>query len=349
MDNLLLPYLQATNESERQQHLDDLLLVHAAPVVQRTLGLKLGFRINRLGVNPYNQDAEDLYQETIAKLIEFLRTLHTTKKTEIENFEHYVARVATNACHDYLRGESPARTRLKYSLRELLNRRSEFEIWKYKDGFRCGLGAWDKECEPISFQRLAHLEDELQTFRTTRFGREDITQVSLARLVAELLDWAGGPMELDALVNITASLLDVKDHPTESLDDEAKGYLEARVADTTLMTNPNLEFDKLLRSLWRAIGELPEEQRDAFCFGFESDNGDDLFTLLFEAKIVTPAQLAGQFGRALEDFMRVWSEMPMDNAAIAAELNATRPRVGKLRFHALRRLEKELAAFLSRK
>jgi len=39
----------------------------------------------------------------------------------------------------------------------------------------------------------------------------------------------------------------------------------------------------------------------------------------------------------------------MDNAAIARELNATRPQVGKLRFHALRRLEKELAAFLSRK
>jgi hypothetical protein len=156
-------------------------------------------------------------------------------------------------------------------------------------------------------------------------------------------------VELDALVNTTASLLDVKDHPTESLDNDAKGYLEAGIADTTLMSSPNLELDKLLRSLWRAVGDLPVGQRDAFCFGFESDNGDDLFTLLFEAKIVTPAELAGQFGRSLEDLMRVWSEMPMDSAAIASELNATRPQVNKLRFHALRRLAKELAAFVSRK
>jgi hypothetical protein len=156
-------------------------------------------------------------------------------------------------------------------------------------------------------------------------------------------------MDLDALVNITASLLNVKDHPSESLDDDAKGYLAARVADTTLVNNPKLEFDELLRSLWRAAENLPEGQREVFSFGFEDDNGVDLFTLLFEARIVTPEQLARRFGRTREDLMRVRSEMPMDNAAIAAELNATRPRVGKLRFHALRRLEKELAAFLSRK
>lgn len=349
MDNLLLPYLKATNESERQQHLDELLVVYAAPVVRRTLGLRLGFRVNPLGVNPYNQDAEDLYQETIAKLIEFLRTLHSTEKTEIENFEHYVVRVATNACHDFVRAKSPARTRLKYSLRELLNRRSEFAFWKYEDRFLCGLAAWGEEFEALSSQRLAQLEDELQIFRTTRFAQEDIRQVPPARLVAEFLDWAEGPVELDALVNTTASLLDIKDHPTESLDDEAKGYLEARVADTTLMTNQNLELDKLLGSLWRAVEDLPVGQREAFCFGFESDNGDDLFTLLFEAKIVTPAELAGQFGRKLEDLVQVWSEMPMDNAAIAGELNVTRPQVNKLRFHAIRRLEKELAAFVSRK
>ncbi len=59
-----MPYLQATDESERQEHLDELLLVYAAPVVRHLLRLKLGFRVNPFGVNPHNQDAEDLYQET---------------------------------------------------------------------------------------------------------------------------------------------------------------------------------------------------------------------------------------------------------------------------------------------
>ena len=53
-------------------------------------------------------------------------------------------------------------------------------------------------------------------------------------------------------------------------------------------------------------------------------SGEDLFTLLFEANVVTPTQLAKQFGLSFEELMRVWSEMPMDNAAIAAEMKTTR-------------------------
>jgi len=349
MHQLLLPYLEATNESERQQYLDELLVVYAAPVVRRTLRMKLGFRVNPLGVNPYNHDAEDLYQETIVRLIEFLRALHATAKTEIENFDQYVARVATNACHDYVRAKSPARTRLKYNLRELLSRRSEFELWKSKDGFLCGLAAWGNKLEPISSLRLAEIEDELEIFRTTRFGREDIRQVPLAKVVAEFLQWARGPMDLEALVTITAVLLDVSDHPVESLDDEAKRYLEAGVADTTLMSDPLYDFEKVLLGLWQAVTSLPDKQRDTFCLSFEDDHGEDLFTLLFEADIFTPSQLAKQLKRPLEEVVRVWSEMPMDDAAIAEELGGTRSQIRKWRFDALRRLEKQLEPFLTQK
>jgi hypothetical protein len=44
MDQLLLPYLQASDESERERHLDELLVVYATPVVRRILSLKLGFQ-----------------------------------------------------------------------------------------------------------------------------------------------------------------------------------------------------------------------------------------------------------------------------------------------------------------
>src|SRR5436853_5514616 len=124
MHQLLLSYVQATNESERQQKLDELLVVYAAPVARQTLRQKLGFHVNQFGVNPYNPDAEDLYHEIIAKIIEVLTTLPDTPRTEIEKFEHYVAGIATNACLDYMRAKSPARTRLKYSIREILSRKS---------------------------------------------------------------------------------------------------------------------------------------------------------------------------------------------------------------------------------
>src|SRR5438045_8072518 len=120
MDQLLLSYVQTTTESERQERLDELLIVYASPVVRRTLRQKLGFHVNQLGVNPYNPDAEDLYHEIITKIIELLTALPASQ-TQIEDFEKYVGRIAINACFDYVRSRSPARTRLKYSLREILS------------------------------------------------------------------------------------------------------------------------------------------------------------------------------------------------------------------------------------
>ncbi len=78
MDQLLLPYLQATEESERQRHLDELLLVHAAPVVRQALRRRLGFYVNQLGINPHNQNAEDLYQEIMTKILQTLHDLETS-------------------------------------------------------------------------------------------------------------------------------------------------------------------------------------------------------------------------------------------------------------------------------
>jgi len=351
MDQVLLPYLQATDESERREKLDKLLIVYAAPVVRRTLRQKLGFHVNQFGVNPYNPDAEDLYHEIIAKVIEVLTALLASPRTEIEDFEKYVGRIAVNACLDYIRAKSPARTRLKYSLREILSRKSKFTFLKSEEEFLCGLKEWPKERKPISSQRLAEIETDLPIFRTTRFGGDDVTRVPLTQVTAELLRWIDEPIDLDEFVNLIAILLDVKDRPANSIDDEAKGYLESRVADTTLISDPGLDMEKLLRSLWRAVLALPKNQRDTYCFRFEDNSGEDLFTLLFEANITTQTQLAQQLGRSPEELMRLWSAMPMTYADIATELNATVIQVRRWRFDALQRLEKQedLRPFLRQK
>src|SRR6266480_3394220 len=105
MDILLLPYLKASDESERRRHVDELLIVYAAPVVRRTLRQRLGFHVNQLGANPYNPDAEDLYHEIIAKIVEVLSDLSFLQETQIDDFEKYVARIAINACLDYIRSK----------------------------------------------------------------------------------------------------------------------------------------------------------------------------------------------------------------------------------------------------
>jgi RNA polymerase sigma factor (sigma-70 family) len=347
MDQLLLPYLQASDESERQQHLDELLMVHAAPVVRQALRRRLGFYVDQRGINPHNQDAEDLYQEIMAKIVQALQDLRgASTKTDIQNLKQYVSRIATNACNDVLRTKSPARARLKNNLRFLLTHHRDFAVWKLETETLAGFAVWRDTSPSESSQReLFDAEERLAHFRATRFRNQNVNQVPITTVVAELLSWIASPVELHVLVNLVALLLDVKDQPVQSLDDQALSYLEARIADGTVHSSSRLEEQALLRSLWQSVRELSAEQRDVFCFGFEDQNGRDLFTVLLEAEIVTFRELSQRLGRSTEAIVGLWAKLPMDDQAIADELGTTRTQVYKWRFRALQRLRKGLLPF----
>jgi RNA polymerase sigma factor (sigma-70 family) len=350
MDQLLLPYLRATDESERQQHLDELLMVHAAPVVRQALRRRLGFYVDQRGINPHNQDAEDLYQEIMTRVVQALHDLRNPlAKIVIEDLEQYVSRIASNCCHDVLRTKSPARARLKNSLRFLLTHHRDFAVWKTPRETITGFAVWRDSSKFMSSETQAvDFEERLANFRSSRFPRQNIKQVPLTKIVAELFQWLGSPIELDALVDILAPLLDVQDYPVESFDEDARAHVEA-VTDSTLSSHSRLEEQAVLRSLWQALRELSVEQRDVFCFGFEDECGRDLFTVLLEAEIVTFRALAKELGRSTETIVGLWSKMPMDDQAIAVELKTTRGLVRKRRFRALGRLKRGLLPFSGEK
>src|SRR5215204_2904739 len=102
MDNALISYLAATNDGERQQRLDELLTVRAAPLIRQVLRRRLGLYVSAQGVNGNNQDAEDLYQESMMRVVQVLNQLESSI-IEIENFDLYVSRIASNTCTDFLR------------------------------------------------------------------------------------------------------------------------------------------------------------------------------------------------------------------------------------------------------
>jgi RNA polymerase sigma factor (sigma-70 family) len=269
MDNLLLPYLSASNESERQKRRDELLTVRAAPIVRQILRRRLGFYVSSQGINENNQDAEDLYQEAMTRIVQVLHELHTPSSTaDIENYEHYVARVASNVCVDFLRAKSPARTRLKDSLRDLFRRHKDLVSWEYESEILCGFAVWRNTGKTV-FSELASrdIEVKLESFQTARFADEDVRTAPLPQIVAELFDWIGGPVEIDVLVRIMASLLDVREQPIESLDELVTLPWDAHFAGSAPSSESHLQAKELLERLWNAIKRLPREQRDAFCFG----------------------------------------------------------------------------------
>jgi RNA polymerase sigma factor (sigma-70 family) len=326
-------------------------MVHATPVLRQALRRRLGFYVDQRGINPHNQDAEDLYQEIMTKVVQALHDLRNPlAKTDIQNLKQYVARIASNACNDVLRTKSPARARLKNNLRFLLTNHRDFAVWKMEGDTLSGFAVWRDTSKSLSSQKeLFDVDEPLPNFRTTRFPTENIKQVPLTRIVAELFQWIGSPIELDELVNLVATLLDVKDLPVESIDENTLAHLEARIAHSTLSSSSRLEEQALLRSLWQAMKELSAEQRDVFFLGFEDHSGRDLFTALLEAEVVTLRELAQELDRSSESIVGLWSKMPMDDAAIAAELKTTRAQVYKWRFRALQRLKRGLLPFSGEK
>jgi RNA polymerase sigma factor (sigma-70 family) len=344
MDQLLLPYIEASDETARKKYLEELLLFHAQRVVRRTLLRRLGFSVGTAGTNRFNHDAEDLYQDIITKVTQALHDLRTSPtKPTIKNFERYVGRVATNVCNDFLRVKLRPRFLLKHRLEDLLRRHPDFAIWKYRDTEVCGLSYWRQTTAPIvSPTEIRDIESDLGSFRAAHLAGRNITLVPFITIVHEFFKWIGRPIELDAVAGVLSTFSGVPHTATESITGNHSAVMESVLADSRLRADSAYEAKALLMRLWKLVQTLPASQRDTFCFGFEDESGTDLFTLLLNQGLVTLPELAEGLNRSLQDLVRLRALVPMDSLTIAAELNATRPQVLKWRFRALQRLRKEL-------
>jgi RNA polymerase sigma factor (sigma-70 family) len=343
MDNVLAPYLSADDDGERQQHLDELLTFRAAPLIRNVLLRRLGFYVTAQGINENNQDAEDLYQEAMMRVVRELNRLQSPTGTYIGNFELYVSRLASNLCTDFLRTKSPARTRLKYSLRDLLKRHKDLASWEHKGEILCGFASWrNTGMSAFSDQLDDDIETKLDSFKSLHFADEDIQLAPLSQIVSGLFNWNGGPIEINVLVRLVAYLLEVKDLQIESFDAQSPARWNGYFVANTQSGESHLEANELLARLWHAVIRIPAEQRDSFVLGFEDPAGQDLFTILLVAEIVSWDELAHGMARSVAELVRLRLRMPMDCASVADELRASREHVHKWRFRAIRRLKAEL-------
>jgi len=343
MDNLLLPYLSAENESDRQQRLEALLLVHAAPRIRKILRRRLGLFVTAQGVNEQNNDAEDLYQETMTKIAQALHDLSTLPgQADIKDFSKYVNRVTVNVCIDFLRSKSPERTRLKDSLRDLFKRHEELVAWMHQGEILCGFVIWRNTGKTFfSEQQPADLEGRMDSFRAARFPHEDITRAPITQVIAELFDWLGGPIEIDALVAMMAVLLGLQEQRIESLDDESRISREAHFLASAVRSDSDARTKELLTLLWDSVKRFPAAQRDVFCLSFEDLDGQDIFTLLLSNDVITVTELARDLGRSIEEIILLSERIPMDSETVARELKVARSNVYKLRFRAIQKLKSQ--------
>ncbi len=193
--------------------------------------------------------------------------------------------------------------------------------------------------------RLKQLEERPGIFRDSLFANEDIQRVPLTRVVAEVFKWVESPIELNKLVSCVANLLEIKDYPVRSLETDYTDLSEYLI-DPTIGCDTRLEAHETLQRLWEEIRALPPQQRDTFYLSFADENGDDLFSLLLRARVVTLPQLARELDLSVDQLMALWQEMPMNNVTLSSVLNVSRPQINKWRFRAIERLKKRVTALV---
>ncbi len=343
-DSILVSFLRSTDESERERLLDELILVHSAPLIRQTIWRRLGWYLKPSGGgsnSPDAPDAEDMQNEIAANLIQRLREIQRRGDANpIGNFRQYAVRVAENCCHDHLRAKSRARYHLKDTLRNLLYRRREFKTWKGEgNSIFCGFAAWNGR-KPTG-RAPNQLEEIVARLRPEIASNPALRRARLAGIVTQVFKLSDQPIELDDLTEIIASLLDVNDPLPESLDQNL--LLSQSLPSEEIGVDVRLEESETLREFWNATLRLPGNQRLAFCLNFSNPDGDDLLSMLLNAKVVTPAEFARSLELTEEQMWKLWDAMPMKNAAVAAHLGAKPEEVGKWLYFARKELRNHLS------
>jgi RNA polymerase sigma factor (sigma-70 family) len=340
MDHLLLQFIEATDEEQANLRVATLVDEHAVPIVREILGSRLRFHVNNNRAAA-TQDANDLFNDIIISLLSRLRAIRNDRaQGAVTDFRGYIAATAHNACNLYLRQKYPRRSRLKNRLRYLLSHDETFALWTNEtSGSICGFAHW-RDNDAASPQRVFEKirQDPAEWIQTAGLTSVGIDRAQLASLVNALLQSCGSPVQLDDLVNIVAEICREKDQPDEPLDTMTQ--LAAPTLDFEIM----LEQQHTLALFWREVCELPRRQRLALLLNFKDARGHDLVSLLPYTRTATIQQIAEAIEFPLVDFLRLWNQLPLDDATIAELLGATRQQVINLRKCARERLDRRMSA-----
>src|SRR4029079_10052001 len=136
---------------------------------------RLAFYGSAQGANGNNQDAEDLYQKSMTRVVQILHQLYSASGLEIDNFALDDSRIASYTCTDFLRAKRPACTRLKDGLRHFLKRHKDIVSWEHDGEILCGFAPWrDTGKSTFSDQPWQDLEKKLESFQSLHFSDEDV-------------------------------------------------------------------------------------------------------------------------------------------------------------------------------
>jgi len=312
-DRLLALYLEAVDDAAAAQQLAALFSLHVEPITGQILRRK---ETNEL-------ELEDMASAAREHLLRQLSLLRSGERAEpIRDFRAYVASVTYSAWTECLRARHPQRALLLNRLRYLLENRTTqkgFALWQDSDGTKwCGFANWSGRTGGATPKRHWLLVDPAAAAREALSGADPSTAI-LPELVAGLLRWLGGPIELRDLTNAVAEVQGLARSATAS-PEEVHAQIDSHHSPAEEMV-----WKEYLDWLWREIKSLSDRQRRAFLF--HSDVLQELELL----GIASLRVIAGPLNLTAQELAELWNRLPLDDLAIAKMLDCTRQQVINLR------------------
>ncbi len=338
-DGLLAPWLRTLKtegEEAAESALALLIEAHIEPVIRSVIRFKL-----RLD----SADEADLTQEALAQWLAELRKLGAgPEERAIGDARGLAATITYRICYGWLRRRSPRRHALRNRLQYLLTRQAGLALWsgagQNEKLLIAGFADWRGLAQAPS-EKLRQLPgDEKFLARAGRLiagGQE----ARLNELLAAIFDYVGGPVAFDELANVTAALLQIKDEPPASTEEEIRGDQIASGEDVAWQVEKRI----FLERLWEEVRELPRAQRAALLFNLREADGRGCLALFPATGVATLRQIAEALEIPADRFAELWPQLPLDDATIAELLELTRQQVINLRKSARERLARRLKGF----
>jgi hypothetical protein len=336
-DILLLPFLQARNDSAAEDLLTCLIHEHADPIIAKILKSKLRVSLNGSHGSHDNQDALEIVSELHATLIADLRAVqkHPSQKT-ITSFRDYVAVKTYSACADYFRERNPNRRRLKNLLRYQLKQNPEFELWKAEDNcWYAGLSRWDGTKDTDNSSAPAVSAGDIRE----KFPMIHAQDIPPAELLNAVFDRVGRAVEFDRVVTLAAEVWNISDAPFESVD---KADPEQPDKQPGVGVDILLEQRLYLETLWSEVCQLPLLQRVALLLNLRDAQGGSAIFFIPYLGIASQQKIAEILGIEAQAFSKLWSDLPLDDSRIASKLDISRQQVINLRKTARERLARRM-------
>jgi hypothetical protein len=324
-DRRLAPFLRAVQPASEEEALATLMVVHVQPLVGKILH-------GKLGRSPAGGEIEDLGSKVVVLLLARLHQLkHDAAPAIIRDLDDYVATTTYRVYHDHLREKYPHRHRLKTRLRYLLTHDARFALWQGDEGsWMCGWARWRdaRGRTPASVvQRLASID-----FRVPGWERSDLIDA-----LTSVFEGAGHPVAFDAVVGLLAERSPLVS--TAADDDGAHDAAAQRMAGDPARQADDRIF---LQQLWTEIRKLPLNMRTVLLLNLRGPEGRDVIGLLPATGVASVREMATTLEMPVEHLAALWQDLPLDDRALAARLNATRQQIINLRASARRRLARRM-------